>query len=235
MIGITKIIRQMKQGQTGPFLCEADDGHKYIVKGARATGKGLVKEWLVGHLCRGFGLPIPDFKLAYVDNVLVEFDYDDLGAGVCFASQYIDNIQDITVAQRKRIDKQLLRDLFVFDYWIRNDDRNLTALGGNPNLFIHPQTNRVYVLDHNLSFEPDFDLDTFNQCHIGAEAWNEKIDFLDNQFYEERFKASLATLKEAIEQLPDEWLEVFDLDSIEAQIKVVLLHYTHTGFWEGIQ
>lgn len=234
MIELISIIRQMKQGVTGPFLCEANNGQKYVAKGAKATKSGLVKEWICAHLCRGFGLPIPDFQLIYVDQLLVEYGYEDLGSGICFASEYIENIQEVTFSQQIKMSEQLLRDLFVFDYWIKNEDRSLSPLGGNPNLFIHPKTEVIYVLDHNLSFDLDFNLDRFKQGHIGTSCWDKGQNFFDKQFYEGKFSNSIATLGIAINSLPEEWLELFDLHRIEQQITVVLEKYKYADFWEGI-
>ena len=68
----------MAQGRTNPYLCEGDDGKQYVVKGSSATCAGLVKEWIVAHLAKHFGLPIPDFKIAWLDDELVEFGTFDL-------------------------------------------------------------------------------------------------------------------------------------------------------------
>ena len=61
----------MAQGRTNPYLCKGDDGKQYVVKGSSATCAGLVKEWIVAHLAKDFGLPIPDFKIAWLDHDLV--------------------------------------------------------------------------------------------------------------------------------------------------------------------
>ncbi|MEI8635068.1 hypothetical protein P4S72_29545 [Vibrio sp. PP-XX7] len=60
--------------------------------------------------------------------------------------------------------------LFLFDYWIKNGDRNLTQNGGNPNLFIRSDLQSFIVLDHNLAFDVDHD-ETFNDLkglHVGS-------------------------------------------------------------------
>jgi hypothetical protein len=236
MLAVTEIIRQMNQGQTAPFLCKADDGHLYIVKGARATPKGLIKEWIAAHLCKEFGLPCPEFSLVYVDDALVEYGYSDLGSGMCFASKFVPNIQDVTFSQLQKVSKQILQDLFVFDYWIKNDDRCLTQLGGNPNLFFEPLSNQLFVLDHNLSFEPSFSLTNHCELHVGRMAWFEpQQPLLAKSYYEERILSSIAILQEAIDSLPQEWLKHYDLDSINREIIVVLEQYKSEKFWEDIK
>lgn len=235
MITITHIIRQMKQGQTAPFLCRADDNQLYVVKGDRATPKGLIREWLAGHLCKEFGLPIPEFSLAYVAPELVKYNYADLGEGIKFASKFIPNIQDITFSQIDDLDESILRDLFVFDYWIKNDDRCLTNLGGNPNLFQDPASRNVYVLDHNLSFDENFSLVNHKDLHVGRKAWSEpQLELFDQSDYERRFLKGISKLEKAIDDIPTEWLQHYDLNRINDEIVVVLKGFETADFWEDI-
>ncbi|WP_171035465.1 HipA family kinase [Pseudoalteromonas ruthenica] len=236
MILIEEITRQMKQGQTAPFLCTADDGNQYIVKGARATSKGLVKEWISAHLCRAFGLPIPDFELAYVDDALVEYGYDDLGSGMCFASQFVPNIQDIPYAKLGGVSQKTLRDLYLFDFWIKNDDRCLTELGGNPNLFLDPVSNELIVLDHNLAFDSSFNLENHTSLHVGRAAWfATQFELFGQTEYEEQLENAFEHLAEAVDSIPDEWLESYSLDSIKQEIIVVLEQFRTTNFWEALR
>ena len=236
MLAVNEIVRQMKQGQTAPFLCNADDGSQYIVKGYRATPEGLIKEWIAAHLCREFGLPNPDFDLIYVDDALVEYGYDDLGSGMCFASKFIPNIQDVTFSQIDSLPQDILRDLYIFDYWIKNDDRNLTALGGNPNLFHEPLNKNVFVLDHNLSFETEFSLANHKSVHLGKKAWQgPQLLLLNEDEYKQRMFRSMAIINDAINTLPREWLEHYDLNSIQNEIVVVLNQFQQSNFWEDIR
>ncbi len=236
MLEIVEIKRQMKQGQTAPFLCSADDGRQYIVKGARATPQGLVKEWIAANLAKAFGLPIPEFKIAYVDQELVEYGYDDLGSGFCFASLFTPNIQDITYAAIPELPREVLRDLFIFDYWIKNDDRFLTKLGGNPNLFFNPINKSVVVLDHNLAFEQNFKTDDHINLHVGRQAWfASQPDMFCRINYEAKFENASSRLDEIIAGLPKEWLEFYQLDSIEREIIVVLRKYNEPDFWEDLR
>lgn len=117
--------------------------------------------------------------MVYVDDLLVEFESllrFELGIGMVFASEYCNTLQEITYADITRSDQQLLRDLFVFDYWIKNDDRNLSTKGGNPNLFIQQQTGELVVLDHNMAFDKEFDVASFKALHVGTNAWGENHD-----------------------------------------------------------
>jgi hypothetical protein len=57
-----------------------------------------------------------------------------LGAGLCFASCQLPHAQEFSISMADRVFADLATDVLVFDWWVRNDDRKLTPLGGNPNL-----------------------------------------------------------------------------------------------------
>ncbi|CDT63844.1 conserved hypothetical protein [Vibrio coralliirubri] len=223
----------MKQGRTEPYLCKADDGKMYVVKGSNATNEGLVKELIVASLGEKFGLPIPPFQIAWVDDLLVEYNSFDLEAGYCFASLYQPNIQEITYNQLKEVNRQQLRDLFVFDYWIRNNDRNLTEHGGNPNFFKDQSSKDTFVLDHNLSFAPDFEVSDHLSQHVSSDSWGQ-LELLDRETYTEKFKEALEDIDSIIEAIPNDWLETYTTDTIETEIKVVLNKFLDDAFWEDI-
>lgn len=44
------------------------------------------------YLCRSFGLFNFDYDFIYVDDVFVEYGYDDFGFGMCFGFRFIFNI-----------------------------------------------------------------------------------------------------------------------------------------------
>ncbi|MGR5267719.1 HipA family kinase [Vibrio astriarenae] len=236
MVNIEKIVRQMKQGQTGPYLCVGDDGHQYIVKGPNTTYAGLIHEWVCGKLGQHIGLPIPEFDTAYIVGDLIEYDSYQLSEGEWFASKYEQNIQDVPFQALNTLDSSLLKLLFFFDYWVKNGDRNLTNHGGNPNLFIGPDMKSCFVLDHNLAFDCDYDIDSIKDLHVGKEAWfAEQLSLLDKTDYTDRIDKALERLDEIFESVPDEWLEQCHEDSILDSIRVVLHRIYEPEFWEGIK
>lgn len=224
----------MNQGLTEPYLCKGDDQQNYVVKGSNATPAGLVKEWIVAHLGKEFGLPIPPFKIAWLDDALVQYNSFDIEAGYCFASEYQSRIQEITFNQIESLDKALLKDLFMFDYWIKNNDRNLTQYGGNANFFFDQKTKKPYVLDHNLSFASDFNLDAHINQHVGSYCW-EGLDLVDREHYEKKFEKSLAVVDNAVNSLPEDWVDRYPEERIEQDIRSVLHEFRNDKFWEGIK
>ena len=128
-----------------------------------------------------------------------------------------------------------LQDLYVFDYWIRNADRNLSELGGNPNLFYKQSNLDMIVLDHNLAFDEEFLLESHHQLHVSNQFWPVQVDYDLLHSYEERMKNALINWDDLVIDIPDEWkAEVADFDGLIDQIKLVLNEYENEQFWEGL-
>ena len=49
MLEIIEIQKVANQGMTKPLLCKGSGRKTYYVKGKRATGTGLIKEWMVAN------------------------------------------------------------------------------------------------------------------------------------------------------------------------------------------
>ena len=116
---IIEIIDRSTQGVTHPFLCRGDDGWLYYVKGNAAGRSSLICEWIAGQLGKRLGLPIPEFKQAIIPKELVTFsardDIADLGAGTGFASQKIENADELSYLFIEQIDTTLRAKILLFD------------------------------------------------------------------------------------------------------------------------
>ncbi len=239
MICIVEILHQMQQGATAPYLCLADNDKKYVIKRQRAGFEGCIKEWLFGKLGQVFGLPIPDCGLFYVDSSLLEYNDDykfEIGEGVAFGSEHIPDLQEVNYQQLQSFPKNKLQDLYVFDYWIRNADRNLTELSGNPNLFYKQSNLEVIVLDHNLAFDNDFSIENHHKLHVSTQFWPVQIDYELQHSYEERIKMALANWDDLVANIPDDWKEgVANFDGLINEIKLILNEYQKKQFWEGLK
>ncbi|WP_431786100.1 HipA family kinase [Vibrio harveyi] len=236
MISINTISKEMTQGQTGPYLCADEDDNEYIVKGPRTTYRGLVNELVCATLGKALGLPIPDFEIAYVDRTLLRYGSYSLDEGDWFASKFEPNVQDLVYSAVGNLDPETLKLLFIFDYWIKNNDRTLTEKGGNPNVFIKPDGNSIIVLDHNLAFCPTFDeeWEEKKMLHVGASAWfQEQLSLYDREFFTEKMGQAISTLDEI--EIPEEWSDNCAIDSIMEDIRLTLSRYETEEFWEGIK
>lgn len=207
-LAIVEILDRSEQGTTRPFLCRCDDERLYFVKGRGAGHRGLLSEWLTGHLAKAFGLPVPEFAVAHAPQGLVDLHPEgrDLGWTPLFASQRAAFAQDLTVSQRNSVLTALRRDVLVFDWWVRNGDRTLTALGGNPNLLWVAGDRGLVVIDHNLAFDLEFDAAQFAENH----AFSDQIPFVFQDLveplgYAARFQRALAVWPDACNNAPKAW------------------------------
>lgn len=210
MIEITEIIRRAEQGKTYPYLCQADDGKFYYVKGKSASFRGLVCEWMGANLAFGLGLNVPSFEIVSVSKSLVKAAGEpvsrELGYGEWFASLFIPSAADFTyhLVRNTPLADQL--GILLFDFWVRNEDRTLTGFGGNPNLLW--ANDKTIVIDHNLIFADNFDNQIFRETHVFSSVLNnlqsDKFYQLD---YQKRLLVSLKEWRKAWQQIPDEWME----------------------------
>ena len=218
---VVEIIGRSEQGFTKPYICRCDDGEVYFVKGRSATRRGLINEWLCANLAQAFDLPVAPFALAEVPQELIEADLTgwlrDLGNGAVFASRKVMG-QELSASQVQGIPLDLRRNVLVFDWWVRNSDRNLTAQGGNVNLLWQPgQLARddesekaaeggIAIIDHNQALDMEFSAPIFCQTHVFAGDLPETFsDFLLRQAYIQRLRRALAVWSTAWDNLPTAW------------------------------
>ncbi len=237
MITITEILARSDQGITRPFLCRADDGGLYYVKGDYAGQRSLCCEWVAGHLARALELPVPDFDIADVPRVLVHgSDRDDireLGVGPAFASARVEDSHEITWSETESFPADIRARILLFDWWVQNEDRSLSALGGNPNLLISSEAEVddlsdhrhgrqrfvhhtcLWAFDFNLAFDPEFDATRFRQNHIFA-----SVSIPEGLRMEmvPRMSEALSNLPQFFEGLPEEWLYLDGDESLPVQL-----------------
>lgn len=212
MLEIVEIIRPAKQGFTTPFLCRASDYKAYFVKGYAATVAGLMREWLGAHLATTFGLPVPPFAIAYLDESLVKAfggqATSALKGGYVFASRQVLAANELKFDTVKKIDLNLKLRVLIFDLWVQNVDRTLTETGGNPNLLWKADESGLYVIDHNLIFDQDFDKSSFWNAHVfKSDFINKQIDWIERNEFESHMQKALENWQQAMDTMPVEWLE----------------------------
>lgn len=238
MLKIIEVIRRARQGSTKPFVCKASDGNTYFVKGADAGKLSLVNEWVAGRLGQEFGLQIAPFEQALIGEDLIRnssFDrIEELGSGISFASlEVLGN--DLAMANIDNIPETIQIDILAFDLWVKNDDRTLSALGGNPNLLWHPQRSSLTVIDHNLAFDSSFDRDDFFKHHIFRSCKAKLMsDDLVRKDYDKRFLNALSHWNDIVGSLPEEWLWVANGHAANFNFELEfnqLNDLSSTGFW----
>jgi len=208
-VEIVEVMDRSAQGITRPFVCRADNGEVYFVKGRDAGRRSQICEWVAGKLAREIGLPIAPFELVEVPEELVAGsgrpDIMDLGSGPSFGSQRFGGAE-LTLTHLGRVPEEIQRDVLAFDWWIRNADRGLGEFGGNPNLLWDPVLGRLVVIDHNLAFDPSFSARDFVERHAFRDQWNALTrDWMRRDHYRSRFGAALANWGPICQTIPAEW------------------------------
>ncbi len=224
MLELVEILGFADQGKSKPYLCRGVDEKLYYVKGQNASSSARCREWIVGHLARAFGLPVPPFCLANVSSeLLVETPeiWQNIGAGVAFASASQQGYQWFELGFVDSVEQQLRRDLVVFDWWVRNQDRE----ENNTNLLWDHVSKSLLVIDFDASFDPSFFPTFFLNYHVFARDWSTvSADCLLRSEYEEKLRKALAAFQQACDTLPLVWLRdaessgEFSLDAVRSAI-----------------
>lgn len=220
MIEIIEILRPAQQGRTTPWLCKGEDGLLYYVKSHRATHKGLAREWLGAQLAKAFGLPIPEFLIVNLPASLIKL-YGDLPliAGEAFASRLVPQATDFTFDRIADTPENLKKAIFLFDFWVQNEDRTLSALGGNPNLLWCNQS--IVVIDHNLIFPETFSLKDFMDTHAFSSVCNHLFsDMLQRTDYQAKLHSALTVWQSAWATMPETWQEGCQLNEDETKARL---------------
>ncbi len=226
MLELIEIQGVASQGMTKPLICRGNDGKLYYAKGKAATASGLIKEWMAANLARSLGLPIPDFHIAYIDSLLIDYSdipADSLGAGDVFVSEQVTATTELKYSLLASLPIALQREILLFDLWIENEDRTLTEHGGNPNLLCQSTTNPLFIIDHNLAFGHEFNLKLFWETHVfQAQFSHYQFSLIDKQKFETKLKQSLKKWQQWWDAIPDAWKQEnheFNPDSTLQRLK----------------
>lgn len=220
---IVEILSPSEQGLARPYKCRADDGEIYFVKGRQTTRACLWHEWICAHLAQRFGLQVPPFEIVEVCQELLDEAppaWRDLGVGPAFGSRLHPSAVWLEVSALDRVPPQVQRDVLVFDWWVRNGDRQV----GNPNLLWDVSAAELVVIDHNQAFDRHLSVTDFMTNHVFAAQWDTIADDLMLQAeYAERLSDALLALPTGCDNVPTEWYwanaemdvpATFDLDRV---------------------
>lgn len=231
-VTIVEVLGRSLQGMTLPFLGRGDDDRLYYLKGRYAGLHSLCCEWIAGNLARAMELPVPDFAIAEVPETLVagsdRTDIGDLGAGLVFASARLGGAREITWPEAQDCTVQTQALVLLFDWWVQNEDRKLSALGGNPNLLMtanEKQPDKLWVFDFNLAFDADFSVARFREEHLFAALLKEWPPGFRASI-EARMHAALNRLPEWFSSLPKKWQHIDADETLPAQLEQKLVFET---------
>lgn len=127
--------------------------------------------------------------------------------------------------------------LLLLDLWLQNEDRSLSAQGGNPNLLVtqipplpdddpegalwkdQPRREMLWAYDFNLAFDEDFSRERFFDAHVfGSMLKQWPAGFREKM--EPCMQAALDQVRALFAELPLEWLHVDGDESLPVQLDV---------------
>lgn len=206
ILQIVEVIGPAEQGMSLPYLCRAEDGNLYYVKGLQTNRSSLWAEWISAHVASAFGLAIPPFSLVQVDEMLLDElppELRNIGCLPAFGSRQHPHASWLELSKAKDVSLQAKQDILVFDWWVKNPDRGT----GNPNLLWDADQLSVVVIDHNQAFSRDFDTQQFLQDHVFAEQWPAVVgDLVTRDAFMQRLADVLHCAQKARLTAPPEWM-----------------------------
>lgn len=205
ILQIEEVLGRSEQGQSRPYLCRAEDGALYYVKGEQAGRASLWAEWIAGHLAQALGLPLPPMALVQLDETLwreLPRDWRDVGLTPAFASRKHASSAWFELSQVGQVTAEQQRAVLAFDWWVHNPDRQK----GNTNLLWDAGAKQLIVMDHNLAFDPGFDAAAFCEHHVFAAQWQAlRDDMVHRALWAERMSLALPWARWACDNAPPEW------------------------------
>lgn len=236
-----EILRRSEQGLCRPFLIRDEKGDIYVVKGVDGIGKAaLTSELICAELGTRLGLPIPSYGLMKIPQPLIDFSATDgakdLEGGPAFASRLIENATTLIYPQISHVETALQQRVLVFDKWVKNGDRRLTALGGNVNLLWSPDKG-LSVIDHNVSFAMESQDDEILENHVFSDQRHCFDDMMTRAEHIAALDMALAGWDSIIGLLPEAWIyrDPWDEDSaisptLDERLEL-LQRFNHDDFW----
>lgn len=207
-IELVSITGRAGNGKSRPFLCEANDGNFYFVKRDNVTRDELVVDYLISRLAEECGLPVAPVRLVNIPKELAAHalvdEAETFQAGVAFGSQRISFGDEIRSSHLRGIDEETMMRCLCFDWWVRNPDRRLDLIGGDPNVLWDPVLQNIFLIDHDQSLDPDFDPVAFKREHV----FRDVRPFLEKSFLKKwrtRFESAIYNLDKIWDEMPTEW------------------------------
>jgi hypothetical protein len=170
------------------------------------------------------------------EGLVTAYGDHDLAPGLAFGSRVATSVHEFEPSLIRHCHADFRRDLLAFDWWVRNEDRQLGDTAGRPNLLWQSTTAQPVVIDHNNAFDRQFDAASFLDWHIFRAEWPTiASDLVRQAEYAQRFTAVAVRAEEFWRELPHNW--VFTEDGTPRitlqEIQSVLHRADQPDFWHS--
>ncbi|PEJ25042.1 hypothetical protein CN689_26385 [Peribacillus butanolivorans] len=213
----TNYMGEIGKGRTNPKLIECSDGNIYVVKFMNAEFKrSIINDWIAYQLGKLINLPMPDCEIISIPDGLIQsseiFKKTGVSAGLAFGSIFKKNkisVNNNSLAKCRNINN--LADMFIFDMWINNRDRNKNNM-----IIVNDHQPTLLFIDHEKAFcgrnWKEHDLIKFSE--ILNPRWSKnQIYFIQHLKNNDLFQnplqliqsLTIAQIREAVYSIPKEW------------------------------
>jgi hypothetical protein len=209
-----RYVTPLREGGSLPGVVEADDLGTYVVKfrGAGQGPKALVAEVISGGLARLLGLPVPELTVVELDPVVARAEPDEeiqelikASAGTNLGMDFLPGALGFDPVAHP-VDPAKASQIVTFDAFTENVDRSWR----NPNLLVWHDA--VWMIDHGASLYFHHNWPRAESVVHRPYSWDDHVlkpyaTAVETEGLALAARLTPELLEEAIEQVPDEWLD----------------------------
>jgi hypothetical protein len=209
-----RYVTPLREGGSLPGVVEADDLGTYVVKfrGAGQGPKALVAEVISGGLARLLGLPVPELTVVELDPVVARAEPDEeiqelikASAGTNLGMDFLPGALGFDPVAHP-VDAAKASQIVTFDAFTENVDRSWR----NPNLLVWHDA--VWMIDHGASLYFHHNWPRAESVVHRPYSWDDHVlkpyaTAVETEGPALAARLTPELLEEAIEQVPDEWLD----------------------------
>lgn len=230
MVSAVKFYTEIRAGSSLPLLVGGSDGRKYVVK-PRGSGEGAlasVVEWLALKLGKLLQIPVLEPALLAIETGFDEQAGDpetremlQKSLGINFAAPYLEGASAYTAQSGHYIDVALRSDIFLFDLFLLNIDRNAK----NSNMMVNQSG--LWALDYSSSLTIRGAIAGKNYEGLPILREIKRHPFYGDAVNPHSFIAKLKAIDDRrifdmVEELPGEWIDLLQVASETGEAKRII-------------
>jgi hypothetical protein len=220
-----RYVTPLREGGSLPGVVEADDLGTYVVKfrGAGQGPKALVAEVISGELARRLGLPVPELAVVHLDPIVARAEPDEevqelikASAGANLGMDFLPGALGYDPVAH-HVESGLASQVITFDAFVENVDRSWR----NPNLLMWHGA--LWMIDHGATLYFHHNWPRAAAVVHRPYKWDDHVlkpyaHDLATEGPALAARITPALIREAVELVPEEWLDDGDRDAYTAHL-----------------